>query len=308
MIDNGLRGGMLLPTPAEAKPFSILMKTPLVCLSLLSVLAPAALADFNFPNFDDVTPLQLNGTAAKVFDGSQNVLRLTPAVNSSAGSAFSKTPFSLAADASFSSVFSFRISDPHGAGADGIVFVVQTVANNVGGAGGGIGYLGIPKSVGVEFDTFDNGAGSGDLDANHVAIDTNGTFDTLGTPLPGALGDMDQGGLYYAWVDYNGATDLMEVRINNSSTRPASPLVTRTLDIPTILGATDAFVGFTAATGGANNAHDILSWGLKGNFNPFPGGDTGDGRVPEAGPLVPVVALGLAVTGWQVWRRRKQQA
>lgn len=45
-----------------------------------------------------------------------------------------------------------RPCDGLGCGADGLVFVVQTNSNKVGG-GGGIGYQGIPNSVGVELDT-----------------------------------------------------------------------------------------------------------------------------------------------------------
>lgn len=72
------------------------------------------------------------------------------------GGAFLTNAISLANDASFGTAFSFQITNPFNTGAGGIVFVVQTVANNVGG-GGGIGYAGRANSVGVEFDTWDNG-------------------------------------------------------------------------------------------------------------------------------------------------------
>ena len=41
------------------------------------------------------------------------------------------------------------------------MFVLQTVSSNVGGVGGGMGYVGIPNSVGIEFDNWNNGAGDG---------------------------------------------------------------------------------------------------------------------------------------------------
>ncbi|MEO7762506.1 MAG: hypothetical protein ABIS68_11425 [Casimicrobiaceae bacterium] len=41
------------------------------------------------------------------------------------------------------------MGDSDGAGADGIVFVVQPVSSTVGGGGGGIGYFGIPTSLAV---------------------------------------------------------------------------------------------------------------------------------------------------------------
>ena len=48
-----------------------------------------------------------------------------------------------------------RYGDPTGGAADGIMFVVQTVGNNVGGSGGNIGYFGITNSVGIEYDTYE---------------------------------------------------------------------------------------------------------------------------------------------------------
>jgi len=276
----------------------------LILASALLPLFPTGAVDISFPDFSDVSSLQLNGSATTAFDGSQQVLRLTPSVNGQAGSAFSQTTVPLNADASFSTVFSFRFTQPNSGGADGMVFVVQTVANNVGGAGGGIGYLGIPNSVGVEFDTFDNGGGF-DFDANHVGIDTNGNFDPVVANLD-ALGQLDQGGVFYAWVDYNGATDGMEVRVNNAPSRPVSPTLTRTLNVPAILGSPNAYVGFTSATGGANNTHDVLSWGFRSDFDPFPDDKPDDRKIPEPAALVPVIVFGLGLGGWRLWRRRKQ--
>jgi hypothetical protein len=79
--------------------------------------------------------LTLNGNAAQV----GSVLRVTPANFSQAGSVFSTNPISLASNASFSTAFQFRFTNPGGAcdgqgcGADGLVFIVQTNSNNVGG-------------------------------------------------------------------------------------------------------------------------------------------------------------------------------
>src|SRR4030095_1052781 len=129
--------------------------------------APAALflpslsasADITYNDFSSTAGLQLNGAAAQV----GNALRLVPSVLNSGGSAFTPSQVPLGGLNSFSTYFQFRITDPQGivdedgSGADGLVFVVQTQNNNVGGAGGGIGYAGITPSVGIEFDTYNNG-------------------------------------------------------------------------------------------------------------------------------------------------------
>ncbi|MDZ4754283.1 MAG: L-type lectin-domain containing protein [Phycisphaerae bacterium] len=80
--------------------------------------------------------------------------------------------------------FAFRITDPDGSlfdcnvdtGADGLVFVVQSISSSVGGLGRGIGYAGIQQSVGVEFDTWCN-AVNNDPSSNHVGINVNGVVD-----------------------------------------------------------------------------------------------------------------------------------
>lgn len=125
------------------------------------------------------------------------------------GSAFSTSAISLESDASFGTLFQFRISNPigfsdaDGVGADGIVFVVQTVSSTAGGGGGGIGYLGLPQSVGVEIDTWQNFE-FGDIDGNHIGIDTGGDiFSLLVAPIafPPRLND---GTDWFMWVDYDG--------------------------------------------------------------------------------------------------------
>ena len=128
-----------------------------------------AYAGFVYKDFADVSDLQLNGDAIQ----STNNLRLTSSTTWQSGSAFYTDSISLDDNASFSTAFDFLITESGGignpAGADGIVFTMNTIANNVGGTGGGIGYEGIPNSFGVEFDTYNNG-GWDNNDGNHVGM------------------------------------------------------------------------------------------------------------------------------------------
>lgn len=262
-------------------------------LALATGVAGAAVV-INYPDFSTVAGLTLNGAAAQA----GNVLRVTPAVGGQAGSAFSTTAVSLAANASFSTFFQFRFTsagganDGQGDGADGLVFVVQTVANNVGGGGGGIGYLGIPKSIGIEFDTWNNGAGDANS-SNHVGIDANGSVTSLAL-VSVAEADMNNGGVWNAWVDYDGSNNLLEVRLTQSAVRPAAAILSLTRDIALDLESTNAFVGFTSGTGAAWANHDVLNWVLDNDFNPING-------IPEPG----IVALiGVALAGMGALRRR----
>jgi hypothetical protein len=267
-------------------------------------IAPASAVTILFDDFSSTAGLTLNGNAAQA----GNVLRVTPEAFNQSGSVFSSTAIPLTNANSFSTFFQFRISTPtfgigdgDGIGADGIVFVVLTVANNVGGAGGGIGYSGIPNSVGVEFDTFNNGLGLNDPDGNHVGIDLGGNFGPF--PAVPFATRFNNGAIWNAWVDYNGASHQLDVRVGASATRPAAPFTSANVDLSTVLGSPNAFVGFTSGTGAGVGNHDILHWEFRDTFSPIDGGG-GPGAVPEPGTLLLLAgaALGLAV------RRRRRAA
>lgn len=236
---------------------------------MLGLTASTSQAGFTFADFSSVAGLTLNGSAAQV----GNVLRLTPATFNQGGSAFTTAPNPLGNLNSFSTYFQFRITengtfgDGDGPGADGLVFVIQTQANNVGGSGGFIGYGGISPSVGIEFDTYNNGGGLGDPDGNHVGTDFNGNIaSTMVTSEPTRF---NNGQIWNAWVDYNGATDALEARWSLSSVRPGAAQLATTVDLVTLLGQDTAFLGFTSGTGSGYGNHDILSWVYRDAFDPI---------------------------------------
>ncbi len=202
--------------------------------------------------------MEANGDAAMA----GGVLRLTTDGDGQAGSAFINTPFAFNANSSFSTFFQFRISGAYGSGgADGLTFILQNDPagmDALAGGGENIGYGGIINSLAVEFDTWQNDY---DPNSNHIGVNTNGSMVSLSTYS--APPDLNSGSPLYAWVDYNGATDLLEVYINTTNSKPGSPVISQTVDIYSLVGS-QVYVGFSAGTGGLSNIHDIEDWSLTG--------------------------------------------
>lgn len=270
-----------------------MFRTPTLVISAVLTFGASVNAQattISYTDFSSISGLQLNGNAAVATDStSRNVLRVTPSTFGQSGSVFSTSAVTLGADVSFSTKFSFNFNQPFSGGADGLVFVVQTVSNTSGGAGGGIGYAGLPNSVGVEFDNWNNGSGDANSD-NHVGIDLNGNVNSaaITTALPVIL---DSGKDMFSWIDYNGITDLLEVRLSDVDSRPAASLLSLTVDLATILATPNAFVGFTSGTGAAGANHDVISWEFRDTFAPVD--IPVSNNVPEPMSLI-LVGAGLA--------------
>ena len=112
----------------------------------------------------------LNGDAISL---GGDCYQLTEETTFSAGSVWYETLISLESD--FDVNFTINLGDLDASGADGVYFVLQPLATDLGAAGGGMGYDGITPSVGVEFDTYQNGEYS-DPVYDHIAITSNGSL------------------------------------------------------------------------------------------------------------------------------------
>lgn len=197
--------------------------------------------------FADTTGLVLNGSA----EVSQPNLCLTVGdVQGQAGSAFSAAAVPVG---KFRTSFQFSL-----AGGDGITLTLQGFGSNALGSGGvGLGYTGIGPSVAVKFDIFDN-----ELQAFNplIGLYTNGEEPTGGpTEVSTSPVDIDDG-VVTVNMTYNGT--VLTVKMSDLSGERLTQKYT--IDIPGVLGASTAFVGFTGSTGEFTGNQCIVSWTYTG--------------------------------------------
>lgn len=154
----------------------------------------------------------------------------------------------------FSIDFDIYLGDSEG-GADGVVFALQGSCTSAGGNGNSMGYGGISNSIGVEFDTYDNGDNS-DLSSDHFAIISGGSADhSLSSNLtgPASLANMEDNVWHTASISWNATSHLFKIKYGSSDS------LTYTGDIVTDLfaGNSQVFWGFTGATGMYYNTQKV---------------------------------------------------
>jgi hypothetical protein len=178
---------------------------------------------------------------------------------------------------SFSTVFQFKITnlpgsvpDPAGGpdGADGIVFIIQDNSNNptqTSPSTANLGYNGLPKSAGIKIDTFFNNGIDPANNGNHIGVLGN-SGDLRATSFGTPPDYLNNGQIWWMWIDYDGVTDKVDVRVSQTSSRPLNALISAaTFNLQSSVGNTNkqAFVGFAAGVGAAASVHEIISWKFR---------------------------------------------
>lgn len=219
------------------------MKIRSLLLIATSAAAAAVHADVTYNDFSDTSALYLNQNAYKTAD---NTLRLTDAQNWEGGSAWT-TSKQYVLDG-FDTSFNYYIGG--GNGADGLTFALQNRNLwDLGGLGGSLGFNGITSVFGAQFRTYVH---------NKIQI---GSF----TDTP--LGSVDNAGLR---GDHNVRITYMPGKMSVYFDHQLA--VTAAVDLKDYYSDGLAYVGFTAATGGSNDIHEIKDWTFKsGPVSSVPG-------------------------------------
>lgn len=215
----------------------------------------------DFQNFSNTSGLNLVGDAAVA---NSQTLRLTPALMSQQGAAWYTEKQFVSTD--WESTFTFNLNENFGdvGGSDGFAFVIQNDdPTHLIGGGGALGYQSLRNSVAIEFDTYQN-TGFSDPSGSHISVHTNGTnpngpdesYSIASYVTPGLL---DDGASHDVRIRYSDGT--LEVFYDDLS----SPVISVAIDLSESLNldAGKAWTGFTAATGGGWQNHDIVNWQFK---------------------------------------------
>jgi gliding motility-associated-like protein len=143
-------------------------------------------------------------------------------------------------------------------GADGILFGFQPLSTSIGQSGEGIGFQGVAPSLGIEFDTWQNG-NLNDPNYDHIAICKNGVLNhASGNNLAGPVqASSSQNIEDCQWhklrVNWDAPSQTLEVWFD------CQKKLSYTADIVNDIfnGNPNVFWGFTAATGGAFNLQQV---------------------------------------------------
>ncbi|MFN8775930.1 MAG: lectin-like domain-containing protein [Flavobacteriales bacterium] len=197
----------------------------------------------------------LNGDAEFLGD---DCYRLTEASNNQNGTVWYSDQIDLTQP--FDIQFRMNLGSIDGTGADGICFVLQTVGTSaIGTNGGGMGYLDFGTSLGVEFDTWQNGEYN-DPGFDHIAIHRDGNishnspFQLAGpVQMDPFSQNTEDGEDHVVQINWNPASQVMQVFFDCNFR-----LQTQVDLINSVFGGENlVYWGFTAATGGAFNNQTV---------------------------------------------------
>lgn len=160
----------------------------------------------------------------------------------------------------FNIQFEMNLGSIDGQGADGICFVLQTVGTSaIGESGGGLGYLNFGTSLGIEFDTWQNGEYN-DPGFDHIAIQRDGDISHNGPNNiagPVQMDPFDQntedGQNHVVQIVWEPITQTISVYFDcYFRTQGQIDLINSIFS-----GQNLVYWGFTAATGGAVNVQTV---------------------------------------------------
>jgi gliding motility-associated-like protein len=190
-------------------------------------------------------------TDAHSFAESCDCYTITPDEIARAGGVFSPNTFDLTNSFDFN--FEIYLGTKDLWGADGMVFVLQQTQNYAAAGAGGLGFLGMPNSLGVEIDTYQNSnAPQFDPAGDHVGIYANGDFGSVLTP-PTVVPNVEDGAMHDFQVVWDATLQVLVISLDGTPVSGYNGDVVNTI----FGGNPNVYWGFTGATGGSTNLQRV---------------------------------------------------
>ncbi|KAG0944069.1 hypothetical protein G6F32_007463 [Rhizopus arrhizus] len=190
----------------------------------------------------------------------QDVVRLTDNKISQTGAFYHPQPILLDDFKGVEVEFALRII---GQGADGLAFLIQAADKEVLGEGGcQLGYGGIKNSVAVEFDTYQSSDRCADPSANHISVHArqppypNSAHHDHSLGCTSSIPPLATG----QWIKVKIQIDLDGVRVGLCEKQQYIQVLDVQLDVLKYLDypkSNQAWIGFTASTGGLTQIHEV---------------------------------------------------
>ncbi|KAL2541593.1 L-type lectin-domain containing receptor kinase S.4 [Abeliophyllum distichum] len=260
-------------------------KKILLFLVFLSVSSPvySQSDEFIFHGFKGVgNKISLDGVAEIEQNG---ILQLTNHTFGVMGHAFYSIPFKFKNSTngksfSFSTAFSFAIVPEYAKlGGHGFAFTIAKSKELKGALPRQ--FLGLLNSsdngnfsnhvFAVEFDTVPDYQFE-DINCTHVGIDINSLVSNVSVNAsyfspsnsPKQELNLQSGNIVQAWVDYDSVSNVLNVTLSLSSSKPSDPILSFPVDLSPIF-MEYMYVGFSASTGLLASSHYISGWSFKIN-------------------------------------------
>lgn len=247
----------------------------------LAASSSAFASAFTYANFNSVAGLNLVGNATQgagaLGETDQTISLTQPAQFSSVGGVWTAAKQDVGNG--FVTDFRFRVRDRgNNPAADGFAFVIQnSLANALGGPGGAIGFSqnpfggvgGIANSLAVVFDSYDN---------NGTGFTQSGTADVIQVQSKGLLPNVPTADANLGFASAGGSIADGNIKAGRIRYTPGigievffQNLATPVLTVPIVLSnqiglsGIQSWIGFTSATGGAPQRHELIDWSFNGN-------------------------------------------
>jgi hypothetical protein len=191
---------------------------------------------FSYSNFASTVGITAVGNASVI----SNIYYLTTAGNAQTGNVYRTTAIQY--NRNFSTQWSTFIGG--GTGADGYCIQWTPTNNTNGGGGGGVGYLSTAINA-ITFLTYIN---------NNFTWYKNNVSQGATSVTSGFWRQT-----LYFWGDYNHSAQTFALYWNTTNSKPVSPNKTFT---SFLFDTGSYYMGFGAATGGANDNHQLINWTL----------------------------------------------